>query len=223
MKKTLNILTVAGALLSGVWAHAVSLDLWPASSSVNLGDPVQVELRISGLGEGTAPSLGAYDFTLAFNPVVLGFGAFTFGDSLLGNQLDLRGFGTVAGFDGGTPGQLNVFEISLDLAGDLDVLQAGAFALGTISFNTLGNGTSGMQFTSALFSDATGKSVAVQLGSGSVNVPEPVSGGFVVAAAIAFVLGAQHLKRTRAEKDRGWARMSRDHGCRGWAQISRTF
>ena len=75
---------------------------------------------------------------LGFNPVVLGFGGFTFGDSVLGNQLDLSGFGTVSGFDGGTAGQLNVFEISLDLAGDLDALQAASFALGTVSFNTLG-------------------------------------------------------------------------------------
>jgi hypothetical protein len=223
MKIRWNLLMIAGALFANFSAQAVSLDLRPASSSFGLGESVQVELRISGLGDATAPSLGAYDFLLAFNPAVLGFDGFTFGDSILGNQLDLTGFGTVSGFDGGVPGQLNVFEISLDLANDLNALQAGEFALGTISFNTLGNGTSGMQFTSALFSDATGKSVAVQLGSGSVNVPEPVSGGFVVAAAIAFVLGAQHLKRTRAEKDRGWARMSRDHGCRGWAQISRTF
>ena len=203
MKKTLNILTVAGALLSCALAHAVSLDLRPSSSSVRLGDSVQVELRISGLGEGTAPSLGAYDFTLEFNPAVLGFGAFTFGDSILGNQLDLSCFGTVAGFDGGTAGQLNAFEISLDLASDLDGLQAASFALGTISFNTLGNGTSAFQFVSTTFSDAQGNSLAVQLGKGSISVPAPVSGGLMVAAAIAFALGAQHSKRNRAEKDRG--------------------
>ena len=202
MKNRCNILIIAGALFASLSANAVSLDLLPANSSVNLGDPVQVELRISGLGEGTAPSLGAYDFTLAFNPAVLVFGAFTFGDSVLGNQLDLMGFGTVAGFDGGTPGQLNAFEISLDLASDLDALQAGAFALGTISFNTLGNGTSGLQFTSALFSDAAGNALSVQLGSGSVSVPEPVSGG------LRSPRRCVHTRRTAnetkpSEKDRG--------------------
>ena len=194
MKKTLNILTVAGALFSSVWANAVTLDLLPASSSVHLGDSVQVGLRISGLGEGTAPSLGAYDFLLAFNPAVLGFGGFTFGDSILGN-LDLMGFGTVAGFDSATPGQLNVFEISLDLTGDLDTLQAGAFALGTISFNTLGNGTSGLQFTSAAFSDAAGNPLSVQLGSGSVSVPEPVKGEWIVGAVFALALGVRQVRR----------------------------
>jgi hypothetical protein len=203
MKNRLNILSVAGTLLASLCANAVSLDLRPTNSSMRLGESVTVELRISGLGEGTAPSLGAYDFLLAFNPAVLGFGAFTFGDSVLGNQLDLMGFGTISGFDSGTPGQLNVFEISLDLASDLDAMQAGEFALGTISFNTLRNGTSALGFTSALFSDAAGNALAVQLGNGSVNVPEPVAGGFMVAAAIAFALGAQHLKRTRAENDRG--------------------
>lgn len=197
MKSTMNTLTVAGTLLSGVWVHAVSLDLWPATSSANLDDPVQVEVRISGLGGGTAPSLGAYDFTLAFNPAVLGFGAFTFGDSLLGNQLDLVGFGTVAGFDGGTPGQLSVFEISLDLAGDLDALQAASFALGTISFNALGNGSSVLEFTSAVLSDAGGNPLTVRLGSGSISVPEPISGGITVAGAVLFALAAQHLKRKR--------------------------
>jgi hypothetical protein len=64
-------------------------------------------------------------------------------------------------------------------------------------------GTGGLQFTSALFSDAAGNALAVQLGSSSVNVPEPVAGGLMVAAAVAFALGAQHLKRSRAEKDRG--------------------
>ena len=203
MKNELNCLTIVGALLGSLSANAVSLDLLPASSSVNLGEPVQVELRISGLGEGTAPSLGAYDFLLAFNPVVLGFGGFTFGNPLLGNQLDLTGFGTVSGFDSGTPGQLNLFEISLDLANDLDALQAASFALGTISFNTIGYGTSALLFTSAVWSDARGNPLAVQLGSSSIQVPEPVSGGLMVAAAIAFALGAQHLKRNRAEKDRG--------------------
>jgi hypothetical protein len=203
MKKTLNILIIAGALFASLSTHAVSLDLRPASSSVGLGESVQVELRISGLGDATAPSLGAYDFLLAFNPAVLGFDGFTFGDSLLRNQLDFMGFGTVSGFDSGTAGQLNAFEISLDLANDLNALQAGEFALGTISFNTLRNGTSALGFTSALFSDAGGNALAVQLGSSSVNVPEPVAGGLMVAAAVAFALGAQHLKRSRAEKDRG--------------------
>ena len=197
MKKRSNILIIVGALVTSLSANAVTLDLSPATSSVNLGDSVEVELRIAGLGVGTAPSLGAYDFTLEFNPAVLGFGAFTFGDPVLGNHLDLAGFGTVSGFDGGTAGQLNVFEISLDLAGDLDALQASSFALGTISFNALGNGVSPLQFTSAVWSDAGGNPLAVQLGSGSISVPEPVSGGIVVAGAVLFALAARQLKRKR--------------------------
>ena len=195
MKNQLNLLIIAGALFASLPANAVSLDLLPTSSTVNLGDPVQVELRISGLGEAAAPSLGAYDFLLAFNPAVLGFGAFTFGDSVLGNQLDLSGFGSVSGFNSGMSGQLNVFEISLDLAGDLDALQAASFALGTVSFNALGNGVSLLQFTSAVWSDAGGNPLVVQLGSGSISVPEPVSGGIMVGAAVLFALAAQHLKR----------------------------
>jgi hypothetical protein len=197
MKNRLNTLMIAGTLLASLSAHAVSLGLSPSSSSVDLGDLVQVELRISGLGAGTAPSLGAYDFTLAFNPAVLGLGTFTFGDPVLGNQLDLAGFGTVSGFDGGTPGQVSVFEISLDLAGDLDALQAAAFGLGTISFNAVGNGVSALQFTSAVWSDAAGNPLAAQLGSSSIRVPEPVSGMIIVAGAVLLALAARHLNRKR--------------------------
>lgn len=195
MKNRLNLLIIAGVLVASLSANAVTLDLSPASSSANLGDSVEVELRISGLGEGTAPSLGAYDFTLAFDPAVLGFGGFR--DPVLGNQLDLAGFGTVSGFDSGTAGQLNVFEVSLDLAGDLDALQAASFALGTVSFNALGNGMSPLQFTSAVWSDAGGNPLAVQLGSSSISVPEPVSGGIMIAGAVLFALAARELKRKR--------------------------
>ena len=41
MKIRWNILAIAGALLASLSANAVTLDLSPASSSVNLGDPVQ--------------------------------------------------------------------------------------------------------------------------------------------------------------------------------------
>lgn len=57
------------------------------------------------------------------DPAILGFGSSTFGDPILGNQLDIAGYGTYWAVDTATPGQLNVFEISLDLAADLDALQ----------------------------------------------------------------------------------------------------
>jgi len=185
-------------LLSGVWANAVTLDLRPPGSTVGQNALVHVELWISGLGTGTAPSLGAYDFTLAYNPALLGYGAFSFGDPILGNQLDLLGFGTVSGLDGATPGQLSAFEISLDLAGDLDAMQAGAFTLGTVSFKALGSGTSALQFTSVLLSDAAGNALAVELGRGSVSIPEPVTGGWMVAVLTALVgAGARKWKENR--------------------------
>jgi len=198
MKSKLSILIMTGALLSGVWANAVTLDLRPPNSTVGQSSLVQVELWISGLGTATAPSLGAYDFTLAYNPALLGYSAFHFGDPILGNQLDLLGFGTVSGLDGATPGQLSAFEISLDLAGDLDALQASAFTLGTVSFKALRSGTSAMQFTSVLLSDAAGNAMAAELGRGSVSIPEPVSGGWMAAVMAALVgAGARKWKRNR--------------------------
>jgi hypothetical protein len=170
MNRKCKALTVAGALLLSVWVNAISIELSPSSSSVTLGTPVDLELRISGLGNGIAPSLGTFDITLEFNPLILGFSSFAFGDPGLGDQLDLPGLGSVTGLDSGTSGQLNVFEVSLDLSSGLDSLQAPQFALGTVSFNTVGIGTSGLQFTSAVFGDALGNPLLVQLGRGSIEV-----------------------------------------------------
>jgi hypothetical protein len=199
MNNTLNALAVAGAFLTSVSAHAITLSLIPASSSVTVGTPVDLQLRISGLGDGTAPSLGAYDFTLGFDPSILGFSPFSFGDPVLGDQLDFLGSGTVTLFDGATPGQLTVFELSMASVADLDSLQAPEFALATVSFNTLAIGTSGLEFLSSAFTDSVGGPLQVELGRGSVEVtdsgtPVPEGGNPAVLLALgllSFVAGSR--------------------------------
>lgn len=171
MKTKARLLSITAALLAGVSSQAISLDLVPGTTSVTLGTPVAFELRISGLGDGVAPSLAAYDLTLGFDPVILGFSSFSFGDPSLGDQLDLSGFGTASGIDGSVAGELSVFEISLDSLTDLNSLQAPNFTLGTISFDTLATGTSGLQFLGTpLLSDAEGTPLTLSLGRSSVEV-----------------------------------------------------
>jgi hypothetical protein len=174
MKAKLTVLALAGVVFSGLGANAATLDFVPSSSAPTVGTPVDIALRISGLGAGVAPSLGTYDITLAFDPVILGFKSFTFGDPTLGDQLDWSGSGTAAGFDGSVAGSLNVYEVSFALASDLDTLQAAQFILGTVSFDTLSTGTSSLGIGSYLLGDAVGQNlVADLLGSASITVRQP--------------------------------------------------
>ena len=117
----------AAALMSaatGLQAQGVILGFDPVSQSVDLGLPVSVGVVISGLGDATSPSLGAFDIDIQFDPGRLSFGSALFGDPVLGDQLDVLGLGGNPTFAGITsPGVLNLFEVSLDVPADLNALQ----------------------------------------------------------------------------------------------------
>lgn len=59
-------LALALCLLPGLNARAVSLSIELASMAVDLGDPVELSILVSGLGDGSAPSLGVYSFDVEF-------------------------------------------------------------------------------------------------------------------------------------------------------------
>ena len=102
-----------------------------------------------------------------------------FGDPVLGDQLDLFGFGSITSFDDSVSSVVNLFELSFDLPSDLDTLQAGSFTLATLTFDTLAQGTSSVDLSINALGDAFGDQLAADLSNGSVNVntasavPEP--------------------------------------------------
>ena len=124
-------------------ARAISLGIEPVSQDVMLGGSAAVAITISGLGDPGAPSLGVFDLDLAFDPSILAFNTATFGDPVLGDQLDLFGFGSLTEVILGV-GTVNLFELSFDFAVDLDTLQAGSFTLVTLSFDTVSLGSSAL-------------------------------------------------------------------------------
>jgi hypothetical protein len=158
--------------------HAISLNFVPSAQNVSLGSSAQVAIKISGLGDSLAPSLGTYDLNVNFNPAVLSFNTVSFGDPILGDQLDLFSLGSLIITTPGA-GYVNLFELSLDSAADLDSLQASDFILATLTFDTLGVGTSPLSFTVNALGDSNGDSLTADNGSGSVtvdaarSVPEP--------------------------------------------------
>jgi hypothetical protein len=150
-------------------AQAISIDVVPSTQTVDLGDVVSVALTISGLGDLTAPSLGTFDLDLSFDTGILGFVGATFGDPTLGDQLDLFGLGSLTAATPGAGG-VNLFQLSLDTIEDLDTLQAGAFTLATLTFNTVGAGTSALGLSLNTLGDAAGAPLLATLGAGSVTV-----------------------------------------------------
>jgi hypothetical protein len=131
-------------------AHAVSIDLFPSSQSVPVGSPFSVEIRVTDLGNGSAPSLRFWDVDagvadvdpLVANPIY-SFQGVTFGDPFLGDQLALQVASSQALAIIPVPGVDILFlaETSNDTDAVLNSGQPGAFTLATITYNTFAVGT----------------------------------------------------------------------------------
>ncbi|MCI0530154.1 MAG: cohesin domain-containing protein [Nitrospira sp.] len=120
-------------------AHAISLEFVPPTQQVDIGDTFEVEIVILDLVDSAPPSLGTFDLDVIFDPTILSFSSVTYGDPVLGDQLDLFGLGSITATTPGT-GSVNFFELSLDSAADLNNLQAGDFTLATLTFDTFAKG-----------------------------------------------------------------------------------
>lgn len=150
-------------------ALAIQLSLSPSTQDVTLGDAVTVDVDISGLGDFSPDSLGVFDIDILFDPTILNFDSVLFGDPVLGDQLDLFGFGSFTDVTSGA-GAVNLFELSFDLASDLDSLQAGGFTLASLTFNTLGVGSGALDIQINGLGDALGLPLTADTVSARVNV-----------------------------------------------------
>jgi hypothetical protein len=167
------LLTWAAGLLWAPSALAVSIGFVPSAQSVGLGQSASVDIVISGLGDGTSPSLGAFDLNVSFDPTILAPTGVTFG-IFLGDP-DL--FEAITAFDLLlAPGVLNVAETSLLLSAELHALQPASFTLATLSFDTLARGTSALTLAinpGGLVDQDAGE-LRAETSRGSISVvPEP--------------------------------------------------
>lgn len=169
MKFLLTLL--ATFYLGSTLANANTISVVPSSNSVVVGDEFYVNVMIADLGAGTLPSVGTFDFDLTFDPAFV-----TFGSASYGTALDVLGLGSL---NSTTPsfGKVNLFELSLDLPGDLNSLQPDTFLLSQIKFRASSIGTSALTISVNALGDADGIALPFSKNNSTVTimsaVPEP--------------------------------------------------
>ncbi len=159
MNPTISLLVLGllgGSLQTSFAADPVQLSLNPPAQAAKIGIPFELTLDISGLASGGPESLGAFDLDVHFDASAVQFQGVGFGDPALGDQLDLGGLGSISGFDDSIPGVLNLFDLSLDDAADLDALQATDFTLATLTFTGLTEGSTTLMLTVNALGNAVG-------------------------------------------------------------------
>ena len=194
-------LAIAAGTVMAPASRALELTLDPGNTSISVGSSVDLKLTIRGLGDGIAPSLGAFDLNLFFNPSVLSYQSVTFGDPTSGNQLALSTPSVDGEFVDASVGVLNLYSVSMDSEADLDDLQAGGFVLANVRFLAIGEGIGDVSLSDIVLGDAAGATLdadtilgsSVKVVRGAVTVPE---GGMFYPGLflLAFSVGCTRLR-----------------------------
>jgi len=191
MKKALFLAVVLGfVVFFSISALAITIGFEPVSQIVPVGEPVSVDLVISGLGDYSEPSLGSFDLNITYDTAILDFTGYTLG-SYLG---DISLWEAVDDSWGETtPGTINLAEVSLLSVSELDALQPSSFPLATLTFDTLTIGTSSLDISITALGDAYGNPLSADVQSGTIApVPEPAT--FIL---IGFGLGGIGILRRK--------------------------
>ena len=201
MKKI--VVVIIGAVLFGSIsltgppvAWAVFLDFVPANQTVQLSDPVMVDVVVSGLNAGGDDSVGDFDLDVTYDASILTASGVIFGTELGDGFLT-----SLQSFSLATLGVVDLAEISFlfDLSG-----QSASFTLATLSFNTVGVGTSSLTFSQSIVGDAFGIDLSPTSGTGSVTVedngpnPIPEPGTMLLLGTGLAGLAAWRLRRRQA-------------------------
>ena len=189
------------SLIFGEVAQAVSLGLNPVTQNVSVGNQFEVDITISDLGNFQAPSVYTFDLDVSFDSSVIAFNDVTFGDPVLGDQLDVL-FGSFTGVVPGS-GNTNIFEISFDLPWVLDSFQPESFTLATLTFDAIEEGSSELDLEVNALGDAFGVSIPVVEPIGSVTVkktrvPESFPQPLTIFGTVT-VLGLANSFKTKEE------------------------
>ena len=165
-------------------AEAISVGLTPSVVTTAPGSSLFIDVVISGLADGNAPSVGVADFDIGFDPLVLGFTSVVFG-----NELGDVDAGEAIATSDAPEGLLDLALVSLLSPGVLDAAQPASFALATLEFLALAPGATDLQLLQHDLGDVVALPLAVDvvMGATVTVVPEPGTGLLV---CLALGLGA---------------------------------
>lgn len=168
-----RFLSVATLILISTNNYAANVSLVPSTTQVNVGDNFFIDIVISQLADDV---LGGWDGNFIFNSNEVSLISTTLGDSVLGNQLDLSGLGTlnetqIHTLNGNTQA-VAMLEVSYDDMVTLNASQANVFSLAQLQFTRLGAGEIIFNFDGH-FSDAAGIDLRIDH-SGAVTQLAPV-------------------------------------------------
>lgn len=167
MKKIIpNLICISIVSLLSWPVNSTTLSLEPSTANVVIGQNFTVDLKISGLGNHTAPSLAAFFAEIVFEENLINFESVTYGN-LLGSPTDPFETDIVTTVD---PNVVSLDEISFLSTSELDALQPADFTLATLLFKAVGAGSSNISFADIDFSDAEGNSFVPNLETTSVAV-----------------------------------------------------
>jgi hypothetical protein len=177
--------------LSVLNANAATIGFSPSSSSVGVGDPVSVDIVVSGLG---GEIVSAYDLDVLYDDSIVSATGVSL-SSALGDEGLFEAFyaSSLA-----TSGVIDFAGLSLLSDASLLALQGGdSVVLATIEFSAIADGTTALSFNFDAFNDMKGAGAAVldlsvnpgRINVGAAVVPEPT-------AALVFVVGLLVTGRT---------------------------
>lgn len=167
-------------------AAALSLSLAPAIATPAPGGSFAAELFVTGLGDGGAPSLGAFDITLSFDADAVAFTSVAF-DGFLGSIPAEASADALLG-----AGTLSLAGFSILPEATLDALQPASFRLATIIFTATSAAPSTIAIASSLLGDVDGRPLALTAPPTGLQVqpiPEPAS-ALVFGLCLALVARA---------------------------------
>lgn len=196
MKTLVAALVAAIGVMAG-GARAETISLSPTTQTIASGSPETLDLNISGLSSTTA--LGAFDVSVNFDSSILSFNNATFGDPVLGDQLDLMNLGLNGPIAAVGTGTVDLSEVDLfDSPSTLSSSQARSFTLAAISFDAVASGTTPLTITVNSLADQNGDPFTALTQNASVTaetstspppspIPEPSSPFLLVSALIALL------------------------------------
>ncbi len=202
------VLALGTLALAVQTASAAVVSLSPAAQNVTLGSSTTVDVRISDLVPGGAPTLTGFNFQLLYNPAVLLATGVTFGPGM-----DLGVNGSVNSSDVSFVPGIFSFEFSLEDFGALEAFQSLPgnipLTLFSIDFDAVGLGTSSIledpQASNSL-SDENAENIPYSYEAASITViptggppgEVPEASTTVAALALGGLVGRFAWRRAKA-------------------------